>query len=195
MLIAQVGGCSSIVAAVLLGPRIGRFNAGVEQMPMGNPTNCLMGLFMLWWGWLGFSAGSTFGITGHKWKFSSRASVTTILASMGGGSVGMLMSVYLKSGLQDIPMLLDSILGSLVAISGGAPIFRPVASVLVGGIAAILVICVTPLISRLKIDDPTNSFATHAVAGAWGLIAIGLFAGRLSPPSVLIFISLWFPLS
>ncbi|XP_054158887.1 putative ammonium transporter 3 [Oppia nitens] len=174
-----VGGCSSIVAAILLGPRIGRFGANSSgDIPMGNPTNCLMGLFMLWWGWLGFSAGSTFGITGDKWKFSSRASVTTILASMGGGSVGMVLSYWLKHGLQDITMLMDSILGSLVAISGGAPIFRPGFSVLVGSVAAFLVLSVSPVMARLRIDDPTNSFAVHAVGGAWGLIAIGLFAEK-----------------
>ena len=175
--IGQVGGCSSIVAAVLLGPRIGRFESGIDQLPLGNPTNCLMGLFMLWWGWLGFSAGSTFGITGHKWKFSSRASVTTILASMGGGSVGMFLSFYMKNGIQDIPMLLDSILAALVAISGGAPIFRPGFSVVVGAIAAALVIVCTPFVAKLRIDDPTNSFAVHAIGGAWGLVAIGLFTG------------------
>jgi ammonia channel protein AmtB len=144
---------------------------------MGNPTNALMGLFMLWWGWLGFSAGSTFGITGHKWKFSARASVTTILSSMGGGAIGMIISFYTRNGLQDISMLLDSILASLVAISGGAPIFRPIYALLIGGIAAFLVLITIPLVEKLRIDDPTNSFAVHAIAGTWGLIAIGLFAG------------------
>lgn len=176
---SQIGGCSSLIAAILLGPRIGRFDAGIKKVPMGNPTNALMGMFMLWWGWLGFSAGSTFGITGHKWKYSSRASVTTILASMGGGCVGMISSWVVRNGLQDINMLLDSILASLVAISGGAPIFRPVYSIVVGSIAAFLVLISTPLIQKCRIDDPTNSFAVHGIAGAWGLVAIGLFAGML----------------
>jgi ammonia channel protein AmtB len=101
---------------MLLGPRIGRFDSGIDHFPMGNPTNALMRLLMLWWGWLGFSAGSTFGITGHKWKFSARSSMTTILSSMGGGSIGMIISFYTRNGLQDINMLLDPIIASLVAI-------------------------------------------------------------------------------
>lgn len=110
---------------------------------------------MLWWGWLGFSAGSTFGITGHKWKFSARSSMTTILSSMGGGSIGMIISFYTRNGLQDINMLLDPIIASLVAIWGGAPIFLPIYAILIGGIAAFLVLIPIPLIEKLRIDDPT----------------------------------------
>ncbi|GFS47233.1 putative ammonium transporter 3 [Trichonephila inaurata madagascariensis] len=80
-------------AAALLGPRTGRYDKGTQLLPLGNPTNALLGLFMLWWGWLGFSAGSTTGIVDDKWKYSSRASVTTILASSGGGLIGMLFRV------------------------------------------------------------------------------------------------------
>ncbi|XP_013781705.1 putative ammonium transporter 3, partial [Limulus polyphemus] len=67
-----VGGCCGLVASIILGPRIGRYDRGTEPLPLGNPTNAMLGLFMLWWGWLGFSAGSTFGIVGDKWKYSSR---------------------------------------------------------------------------------------------------------------------------
>ncbi|RWS25940.1 putative ammonium transporter 3-like protein [Leptotrombidium deliense] len=173
-----VGGCAALMSALLLGPRIGRFEPSLRRIPMGNGTNALLGMFMLWWGWLGFSAGSTFGITGEKWKYSSRASVTTILATMGAGTVGLVSSWIFRKGLQDISFLLDSILASLVAISGGAPIFRPFPSIAVGSIAACLVLVSIPVINKLQIDDPTNSFAVHAIGGFWGMIAIGLFVER-----------------
>ncbi|XP_049271929.1 putative ammonium transporter 3 [Rhipicephalus sanguineus] len=66
-----LGGCVGLVAAVVLGPRLGRYDCGTAPLPLGNPTNALLGLFMLWWGWLGFSAGSTMGIVRNKWKYSA----------------------------------------------------------------------------------------------------------------------------
>ena len=79
---------------------------------MGSPTNAIIGLFMLWWGWLAFNAGSTFGVTGNKWRLSAKvkyeelilssliltghsiyqACVTTLLASFSGGLVGLVYS-------------------------------------------------------------------------------------------------------
>ena len=54
------GGASALVSAWLVGPRLGRWEL-TEAPPMGSPTNALIGLYMLWWGWLAFNAGSTFG--------------------------------------------------------------------------------------------------------------------------------------
>ena len=51
-----VGGSSAFVAAWLLGPRLGRWDLDGAP-PMGSPTNALVGLFMLWWGWLAFNSG------------------------------------------------------------------------------------------------------------------------------------------
>ena len=69
-----VGGVSAIVAAVMLGPRKNKFDehGRPKQMPMASPTNVLLGTFMLWWGWLGFNCGSTFGTSGDKWKIAAR---------------------------------------------------------------------------------------------------------------------------
>ncbi|CAL1294989.1 unnamed protein product [Larinioides sclopetarius] len=171
-----VGGCCGLVAATILGPRAGRYDQGTQLLPLGNPTNALLGLFMLWWGWLGFSAGSTTGIVDNKWKYSSRASVTTVLASSGGGLVGMTYSFYVKKGIHDVPILMNAVMGSLVAISGGCTIVRPWEAIIIGMVAALMVLFSIPLIDRLHIDDPTNTFAVHGIAGAWGMMAIGLFS-------------------
>ncbi|KAA0185674.1 hypothetical protein HAZT_HAZT002185 [Hyalella azteca] len=48
---------SALVAAYLVGPRLGRFDRGDEMMQMGSPTTAILGMFMLWWGWLGFNCG------------------------------------------------------------------------------------------------------------------------------------------
>ena len=67
-----VGGVSGLVATMMLKPRSGQFDKISPPKQMASPTNVLLGTFMLWWGWLGFNCGSTFGITGMKWKLASR---------------------------------------------------------------------------------------------------------------------------
>lgn len=59
-----VGGVAGLVAAIMLGPRLGRYDKSVEQGKPCSMTNVMLGTFMLWWGWLGFNCGSTFGISG-----------------------------------------------------------------------------------------------------------------------------------
>lgn len=61
-----VGGAAGLAAAVMLGPRLGRFDDNKKRLQPCSMTNVLLGTFMLWWGWLGFNCGSTFGITGGK---------------------------------------------------------------------------------------------------------------------------------
>jgi Amt family ammonium transporter len=47
----------AFASAIMLGPRLGRYANGLAPLPMGNPVNACMGLFVLWWGWLAFNAG------------------------------------------------------------------------------------------------------------------------------------------
>ncbi len=57
-----VGGFSALVATLYLKLRTGRFEKDYD-LEMASPTNAVLGTFMLWWGWLGFNCGSTFGIS------------------------------------------------------------------------------------------------------------------------------------
>ncbi len=69
----------------MLGPRLGRYSDGIDPLPLGNPVNACMGLFVLWWGWLAFNSGSTYGVSGAKWQYAARAAVMTMMGSFGGG--------------------------------------------------------------------------------------------------------------
>lgn len=74
-----LGGSSAFACAMMLGPRLGRYADGLDPLPLGNPVNACMGLFVLWWGWLAFNSGSTYGVSGAKWQYAARAAVMTMM--------------------------------------------------------------------------------------------------------------------
>jgi hypothetical protein len=61
---------------------------------------------------------STYGVSGAKWHYAARAAVQTMMGSFGGGCVGLGYSMFLRDGRLDIMDLINSILGSLVSITG-----------------------------------------------------------------------------
>lgn len=81
------GGTAAFASAAMLGPRLGRYADGYDPLPLGNPVNACMGLFVLWWGWLAFNSGSTYGVSGAKWQYAARAAVMTMMGSFGGGII------------------------------------------------------------------------------------------------------------
>ena len=61
-----VGGTGALVAAVMLGPRMGRWDQ-VREPPMGSAGNAIIGLFMLWWAWIAFNQVNSPG-EGQGWR-------------------------------------------------------------------------------------------------------------------------------
>lgn len=169
-----LGAVSALVAAIMLGPRKGRYD-NERKHQLGNPTNALVGMFMLWWGWLGFNCGSTFGISGGKWILAAKSAVTTINASVGGGVAGLTYTFIVNKRKFLVGDLVNSVLGSLVSITASCAIVRPWEAIIIGAIGAIFVVCFCPLLDRVKIDDPVGAFAVHGIGGFWGMLAVGIF--------------------
>jgi len=173
-----VGGVSGLVATLMLKPRMGRFDENSPPEQMASPTNVMLGTFMLWWGWLGFNCGSTFGISGEKWKLASRSAVVTINGSIGGGIVGMLYShIFFKKKL-DISIFVTGILSGLVGITAICALSRPWEALVIGAIGALIACPGCALLERLRIDDPVGCVPTHGLAGVWGVLAVALFAEK-----------------
>ena len=80
-------------------------------------SNILINNNCIRWGWLAFNSGSTYGISGQRWQYAARAAVSTMLASMGGGLIGLGFSINGPDRI-DILSQINGILGSLVAITG-----------------------------------------------------------------------------
>ncbi|GBM45590.1 Putative ammonium transporter 3 [Araneus ventricosus] len=171
-----VGGTSALVAAIMLKPRLGRYdNEDNSTLSLGSPTNALVGMFMLWWGWLGFNCGSTFGVSGHKWKYAARSAIVTINSSVGGGIAALVFSYFTHRKKFIVTYLINGILASLVAITGGCALYHPWEALIVGAVGSLLANCTVPLLDKLHVDDPVGAIAVHGAGSIWGMLAVGLF--------------------
>jgi ammonium transporter, Amt family len=185
-----LGGVSALAAGIMLGPRLHRYDKGATPPQMGNPVNACVGLFFLWWGWLAFNSGSTYGLSGAKWEYAARSAFMTILASFGGGMYSLIHSMARNKGKLDPSDLINGILGSLVGITGefilamlqtrfflfpfyllikfrfnfpaGCFLFRAWESILVGIIGSILTLFSVPLFDKMRIDDPVGELEDFA---------------------------------
>ncbi|ESP05195.1 hypothetical protein LOTGIDRAFT_102290 [Lottia gigantea] len=173
-----VGGASSLVAAAFLKPRIGRFDEGKTAPPMNNPAGAIVGMFMLWWGWLAFNCGSTFGISGGKWKLAAKSAVTTLISSFSGGIVGIGLSFVVYKKKYDVAYMINSVLGALVSITACCALVRPWEALVIGMVGGFCTIFVIKITEIAKIDDPVGAIGVHGGGGLWGLIAVGIFAAE-----------------
>ncbi|GLV36295.1 Ammonium transporter [Carabus blaptoides fortunei] len=143
-----IGGSSAFASAIMLGPRFGRYDGGIEPLPLGCPVNAVMGLFVLWWGWLAFNSGSTYGLSGEKWKYAARAAVMTMIASLGGGCFSLAYSMMKHDGRLDVLDIINGILASLVSITAGCFLYVGWEALLIGTVGAALTCFTMPLIDK-----------------------------------------------
>jgi ammonium transporter, Amt family len=67
----------------------------------------------LWWGWLAFNCGCSYGVTGGKWHYAARAGVGTALATWGAGTFGIFYSMCLHKGKVDVFEVVSGIISAL----------------------------------------------------------------------------------
>jgi Amt family ammonium transporter len=85
--------------------------------------------------------------------------------------------MWLKFGKPDPTMCANGLLAGLVAITAPCAFVTAPMAVLIGAIAGVVVIYSVLFIERvLKVDDPVGAVSVHGVCGAWGILALGLFA-------------------
>lgn len=173
----SVGGWIALVGAIVLGPRIGRFDA--DGKPRAIPGHSIslatLGVFILWLGWFGFNPGSQLAIHGASADAVSLVAVNTNIAAAGGALAAMIL-FWRMSKKPDLGMTLNGSLAGLVAITAPCAWVTPAASLLIGAVGGVLVVVGTQLLERLKIDDPVGAVPVHLLNGVWGTLAIGLFA-------------------
>jgi Amt family ammonium transporter len=172
----MTGGVLALVGAIIIGPRIGKYNkdGSPNAIPGHNIPMAIVGAFILAFGWFGFNPGST--LAGTDLRISVVA-VNTMIASATGAMASMLYMWWFKTKKPDPTMMINGLLAGLVAITAPSAFVNVQAAALIGLIAGVLVIEAAFFIEKvMKIDDPVGAIAVHGVNGAWGCIALGLFA-------------------
>ena len=171
----MTGGMTALAGALVLGPRVGKFrrDGTILAMPGHNLPFTVVGTFILAFGWFGFNAGCTLSPADPR---IATIAVNTLLSSSTGALAG-LAYVWSRVRKPDIGMACNGLLGGAVAITAPCAFVQPQAAALIGVVAGLLVAAsVTTMERRMRIDDPVGAIAVHGVCGAWGALALGLFA-------------------
>lgn len=167
----SVGGWAALAGALVVGPRVGKYDDSgkPKHIPGHSLPLAALGVFILWFGWFGFNAGSTtVGDTSI-----ALIAMNTFLAAGAGATFAMIVT-WFQFGKPDAPMTLNGVLGGLVAITAGCANLTPGFAILAGAIAGIVVVYATEFLDSF-VDDPVGAIAVHGVCGAWGTFAAGLF--------------------
>ncbi|MGV8906411.1 MAG: ammonium transporter [Acetobacterium sp.] len=173
----SVGGWTALVGAIMVGPRIGKYNKDgkANAIPGHSLTLGALGVFILWFAWFGFNAGSTLTVNldiGH-------IAMTTNLAAAAGG-LTVMFATWIRYKKPDISMTLNGVLGGLVAITAGCLVVTLWGAILIGIIAGIVITFGIPFIDqKLRIDDPVGAIGVHCFCGVTGTLAVGIFANYL----------------
>ncbi len=166
------GAVGGLAALLLLGPRIGKY--GADGKPRAIPGHSMpivgLGVLILWVGWYGFNAGSTFGTSD---AFFAEVALNTQLAAA-AGVLGALLVVYAKTKSLDVGMAGNGAIAGLVGITAPSGFVEFWAAPIIGFLAGVLVVYGVLAIEK-HLDDPVGALSAHGLAGIWGTIAVGIF--------------------
>jgi ammonium transporter, Amt family len=177
-IVHQFGGIMALMGAIFVGPRVGRaFGSPPRPSNMGLAA---LGTFILWFGWYGFNVGSTLG-AGDVNALGLVATNTTLAAS--AGALGAMFFQYFRTSHWDLGFILNGSLAGLVGITAGCAFVSPIAAIVIGITAGVVVVLSVNVTESLKVDDAVGAFAVHGACGALGSLAIGFWGiGALIDP-------------
>lgn len=169
----STGAWMALVGAAFLGPRIGKFrkDGKAVAIPGHNLPMAALGVFILWLGWFGFNPGSTMAANA---SIAHIATTTNLAAAIGG--IMAMVAAWALFKKPDVSMTLNGALAGLVAITAPCAFVSPLSAVIIGACAGVLVVLAVVFFDRIHLDDPVGAVSVHGVCGAFGTLALGLFA-------------------
>jgi ammonium transporter, Amt family len=167
------GALAAVAGTLLLGPRIGKFRNGkAVPIPGHSIPLAILGVLILWVGWMGFNPGSFMNAVGVNF---ADVAVNTNLAAA-AGVIGATLGSLLMFKTLDVSQMGNGAIAALVAITAPCAFVDPWAAVVIGFVAGIIVPPLVVAVDRIRVDDPIGAIPVHGLAGVWGTLACGLFA-------------------
>ncbi len=170
------GGCASLAAIILLGPRLNRFQKRDEPAsenmlsPSSIPLTTL-GTFLLWLGWYGFNGGSSLPIDGSEGiQEIARVIVNTHWGGIGGFTFGLLISIVTTRRWDVVGTLNAGLAGLVVTtaapINGGSVLF-----IILGFLGGGIMHATKIALEKMKIDDVVDAVPVHLTPGLFSIVA------------------------
>lgn len=161
-------GAAALALVLVLGKRKGYPN---EPMPPHSLPLTVLGTGILWFGWIGFNAGSALGANG----LAAQATMNTIVAA----AAAMLSWMLVERFRTGVPTTLGAASGAvagLVAITPCAGFVSTGSSLVIGLITGAVCFFALGIKRRFGFDDSLDVIAVHLVGGIVGSLLVGVFA-------------------
>jgi Amt family ammonium transporter len=163
-------GASSLALVLVVGSRRGWPR---EVMAPHNLPLTLLGAGLLWFGWLGFNAGSALQAS----ALAAQAAVSTHLAGVGGMLGWLVLEKKLVGKATTLGAASGAVAG-LVAVTPAAGYVDSLPALLLGALAGTICLLAVRLKFRLGYDDSLDVVGVHFVGGVVGTLFVGLFASQ-----------------
>ncbi len=161
-------GMAGLAVILVIGNRTGN---GTQPMPPHNLPLTLLGTGILWFGWIGFNAGSGLAADG----LAAQAFVNTHLAAA-AGMLGWLVIERFKSGHATTLGAASGAVAGLVAITPCAGFVGGGSPLIIGAAAGVICYLALQIKEAMDWDDSLDVIAVHLIGGIVGTLLLGLFA-------------------
>jgi len=176
-IVHMAGGVAGLVGAVVVGPRQDRWARDYAwQFSNYSIPFLVLGTFFLWFGWYGFSPGHS--VTMHSATSAHTTGLVACNFTLAPSAAGLLVLILRATVIEprrvDAEGFCNGILSGLVAITGGAAVFRPSEAVITGIISGLVYVGSQRLLEMLRVDDVVSGISIHGFCGLLGLLVAGL---------------------
>ena len=171
---------AAMVAAMVVGPRRGTRREGAIVAPLPHHVPfALLGMGLLWFGWLGFNGASALAANG----LAAVAFANTVFAGAGAAAAWSLLELQIHGKMSGVG-LASGVVAGLVAVTPAAGFVSPVSAAALGAAAGAICLGAVRIRPRIGLDDSLDVFAIHGVAGIIGALGTGLLASPAVNPAV-----------
>ena len=169
-----LGGALAAVSVWYVRPRIGKYDENGHPRPiLGHQIPMVIaGTLILAFCWFGFTTARSFAL--HDGR-APLIAVNTLLAGA-AGTLAAAFYMWFLYGRPDPSLTCNGLLAGLVSICAGCAFVSPWAAFLVGVVGGILAVWGVLLCERKGLDDPVGATSVFGIAGAWGMLAVGILA-------------------